>query len=157
GLIYAFSSPVIEVQADVMTDASFMFFFLSTLWLAWRMDEKPEWETGIVLALTASAAFLTRPEGLICLVVAVGWPLASGLWRGPARARRLAQALLIAASIVLVLAPFLFWVRAMRGHWGLSYRPSAMSVERSVGVQDPTKAAEVAYLGGKARTYRRFG
>lgn len=128
GLLYAFGPAVLDVQSDVMTEGTFLFFLFSSMWLTGRMMEEPSLERGVVLGASAAAAFLTRPEGLLAIVLAVGWPLL-------ARDRLLKRAggvLVAAAVILLLLSPYLLWVKSVRGRWALSARASMLSAEKAV-------------------------
>jgi hypothetical protein len=140
-----------------MTDATFLFFFLSAVWLTWRLSEEPSLEGAAVLGITAAAAFLTRPEGLLSIALAVGWPLLSLAWRRAPLLRSLGAIALTAGVILLLIMPYLFWVKADRGHWALSVRPSALSAERAAGVTDERTRRIYADFKPDPQLYRRYG
>ena len=134
GLLYAFNPTILEVQSDVMTEGAFCFFFVSSVWLTWRLLEEPDLPGGAALGLAAAAAFLTRPEGILAIALGAAWPAAWMLvrregWR--ARAGGAAVALLVA---LLLTYPFLSWIRAQTGTWGLSLRPSVGSASKAAGM-----------------------
>lgn len=157
GLFYALHATVVEVQSDVMTDGTFMFFFLSAAWLTWRLSEEPTLEGAVVLGIVAAAAFLTRPEGLLSIAMALGWPLLSLLKHRPSPMRTLGAVALAAGVILLLIAPYLFWVRGERGHWALSVRPSAISAEVAVVGGDEATRREYAVAKTDYKLYRRYG
>jgi 4-amino-4-deoxy-L-arabinose transferase-like glycosyltransferase len=153
-LLYAFAPWMVEVQSEVMTEGTFIFFLFSSAWLTWRMLEEPSVIRGAVLGGAAAAAFLTRPEGLLAIALALAWPAAGlVLGRGP-RWKVLAGIACTLVVVGLVLSPYLLWVRSVRGHWALSVRPSAMSFEQAVGAGgggEPT-----AEYAGSAALYRIY-
>ncbi|HLY12562.1 MAG TPA: glycosyltransferase family 39 protein [Planctomycetota bacterium] len=157
GLFYSFHSPLVEVQTDVMTDATFLFFFLSAVWLTWRLSVDPTLEGAVTLGITAAAAFLTRPEGLLSIALAVGWPLLCLAWRRAAALRSLGSIALAAGVVLLLIMPYLFWVKADRGHWAFSVRPSALSAERSAGITDERTRRIYADSKPDPQLYRRYG
>ena len=155
GLIYALHPRMVDVQSDVMTEATFMFFFLSAMWLTWRMGEEPTADRGVVLALSASAAFLTRAEGILVILLAVAWPAAQAVRNRCADPARWGAVLLTPVVVVLALAPYLFWVKAERGHWAMSVRPSLISAERAVGIQlGPDDREDTVF--GASKLYKNY-
>jgi hypothetical protein len=140
-LVIAFNPSFVGVSADVLTEGSFLFFFLMSIDLAWQVAESPSVERGATLGLCAAAAYLTRPEGILAVAVAVAWPLAEALRRRDRAAARAGALLLTVAVIVIAAAPYLLWIKSVKGGWSLSMRPSIASV---------TKAATLFSEGGDA-------
>jgi 4-amino-4-deoxy-L-arabinose transferase-like glycosyltransferase len=132
-LMYAFQPKIVDVQSDVMTEGTFFFFFLSSMWLTWQAAEEPSLDRAVVLAGAAAAAFLTRAEGVLALVLAVAWPAWETVRRRKWDAVRIGSVLLTPVVMVLLLSPYLWWVRSVKGHWSLSVRPSLDSAERAAG------------------------
>jgi 4-amino-4-deoxy-L-arabinose transferase-like glycosyltransferase len=151
-VMYAFHPKIVEVQSDTMTEGAFFFFFLLSMWLTWRMMEQPSLERGATLGLAAAGAFLVRPEGLLAVALALFWPIVE-LVRSPGdRLRRLGALAAAAVVILLLAAPYLFWVRSIRGHWAPSIRPSTISMEHAVGI-----SGEEGSAGRQGRLYLKFG
>jgi 4-amino-4-deoxy-L-arabinose transferase-like glycosyltransferase len=142
-LLYAFSPDLVEVQSEAMTEGAYMFFLFSSIWLTWRMMEAPSLERGAVLGAAAAATFLVRPEGLLAVGMAMVWPLV----RRDRLLPRFGGALTALAVILVLVAPYLLWVKAERGRWGLSVRPSVISAERAIA------GAEEQDPGTKSRLY----
>jgi Dolichyl-phosphate-mannose-protein mannosyltransferase len=153
-LLYAFSPALVEVQSDVMTEGTFIFFLFSSMWLTWRMMERPSPERGIILGAAAAGAFLTRPEGLLALVLSVALPLGDVLVRRRDVGRALGGIGLTVVTMLLLLSPYLFWVKAERGRWALSVRPAAITAERAVGAgEEPDSSVRPE---DRARFYRIY-
>jgi len=145
-LLYAFAPGLVEYQSEPMTEGAYMFFLFSSLWLTWRMLEAPSLERGVVLGAAAAATFLVRPEGMLAVALALAWPLT----RREGLGRRIGGVLLTLAVIVLLVSPYLLWVKAQRGHWGISVRPSAISAERAIaGEEGAQDSATKSRLVGK--------
>ncbi len=154
-LLYAFHPAVVEVQSDAMTEGTFMFFLFGSMWLTWRMMEQPSLERGAVLGAAAAAAFLTRPEGVLAMALAIGWPALEAIRRRDGSFRRVGGTALTVLAILLLLSPYLLWVRSVRGHWAMSVRPSAISAEHGLGLSEPTP--ESGAESGKPRLYGIYG
>lgn len=133
GLMYAFSPTILEVQADVMTEGTFMFFLIAAMAATWRQIEAPSPARAATLAAAAAAAYLTRPEGILAVVFGIAWPLGAALLRRPRGAMLAGGAALSAAVALLLVFPYLSWLHASTGQWTLSPRPSAVSALKSAG------------------------
>jgi 4-amino-4-deoxy-L-arabinose transferase-like glycosyltransferase len=131
GLLYAFNPSVIEVQADVMTEGAFMFFFFVSIWGTWRQVRDPHLSRAVMLAVAAAAAYLTRPEGTLAVAFGIGWPIAAALFSRGRRGTLLAGALVSAVVVLLLAYPYLSWIRSIQGHWALSPRSALASVATS--------------------------
>ena len=153
-LMYVFHPAIVEVQSDPMTEGAFLFFLFSTMWLTWRMLQEPGLARGAVLGAAAAAAFLTRPEGLLAIVLSVAWPVVYGICRKDRIPRRLAGAAAVLVVIVLSLSPYLLWVKSVRGRWAMSVRPSMISAERNVGLSEMPGEEEP---GAVKRRYGLYG
>jgi len=139
--LYAFQPSIVEVQSEIMTESTFLFFLFSAQWLTWKMLEDPTPARGAVLGAAAAGAFLTRPEGILAIALALGWPLLLLFRRPGTRWRRAAGLAVTFAVIVLAVSPYLLWVKSYRGRWALSPRQSAMSVERELGMDSQSPQA----------------
>ncbi|MDP6958425.1 MAG: glycosyltransferase family 39 protein, partial [Planctomycetota bacterium] len=117
-LLYAFHRHIVDVQADVVTEGTFMFFLFSALWLGWKTFQSPDWKTTLLAGLASSAAFLTRGEGLIAVVGIPCWLLLSTL-RGKA-VLRISLAALLLGSAILAATPYLNYARSVAGPWAIS-------------------------------------
>jgi len=133
-LLYAFHPAIVDLHSDVMTEGAFMFFLFTTQWLTWRMMEAPSIDRGAVLGAAAAGAFLTRPEGLLAIAFALGWPLLVLIRRRDAIRTRVAGLALTLLVVLVMVSPYLFWVKSFRGRWALSPRQSVISTEQELGV-----------------------
>jgi 4-amino-4-deoxy-L-arabinose transferase-like glycosyltransferase len=147
-LLYAFNPSIIEAQSDILTEGTFAFFFISSMWLTWQMMETPTLARAATLGAAAAAAFLTRPEGILAVAFAVAWPLAELVRRRDQAAVRIGGVALALVVAVVAVFPYLLWIKSVRGHWDLSVRPSMDSAMRAVGLLvDPGSEGEGAGSG----------
>lgn len=117
GLLYALLPAIVDVHAEPMTEATFMFFFLGAMALGWRAIEERSWELTIVTAGSAALAWLARPEGIYLLpLFALAALLRFSRFSLPA------VALFVAVAAVLAF-PYLCYIRGETGHWQLSLSP----------------------------------
>jgi 4-amino-4-deoxy-L-arabinose transferase-like glycosyltransferase len=140
GALYAFSPAMIEVHSDPMTEGTFHFFLFSSMWLTDRITDQPRADRAVVLGLCAAAAYLTRPEGLLAMALALLWPLAIGVRRRDQPGARLLATLVIAAVMGMSVMPYFLWLKSNRGHWALSPRHSVISAQQAVGMEEAPPA-----------------
>lgn len=152
-LLYAFQPAMVEYQSDVMTEGTFMFFLFGSMWLTWRVMEEPSLERAAVLGAAAAAAFLTRPEGLLAVALAIAWPAVESLRRRTSLGLRLGGLGVTLLVVSVMVLPYLLWVKSERGQWGLSARPSAISAEKAVGIGEDDVGEGGA---AKSRLYRIY-
>ncbi len=126
-LLYAVYPHFVELHADVMTEGTFMFFFIAAIWLGWETVKTPRWDLGLLSGLSAGAAYLARAEGILAVVGIPGW-LAVSCWRGRP-ALRAVTVLLAAAAGLAAMFPFLLWSRSVTGRWTISAKGSVQAVE----------------------------
>jgi 4-amino-4-deoxy-L-arabinose transferase-like glycosyltransferase len=141
-LFYAFSSAFVLIHSDPMTEGTFHFFLFSSHWMTWRVITAPSMARSAVLGAAAAGAFLTRPEGLLAVALAAGWPVIALIRKRDAAAMRIAGLVLTVLVAATLLAPYLLWVKSHRGRWALSPRQSVVSVELEMGVSDSDRSGE---------------
>lgn len=154
GLLYAFHPAFVETQSDVMTEGCFMFFLFGAMALTRRVMDEPSLPRAALLGASAAAAFLTRVEGLLAIALALGWPALEALRRRTQFPLRAGGVLLTFAVVILALSPYLLWVKSVRGHWALSYKPSVVNAEKAVGV---TETGALRGAEEQQRLYRLYG
>lgn len=124
GVFYCFQPHTVELQADVMTEGTFSFFLFGAAWMCRKGLEDPSVERALLAGLAASAAYLTRPEGILAVAFVTAWPAVEWVRRRDRAPMRLGGAALALAAAALLAFPFLLWVRKETGAWGLSAKGS---------------------------------
>ncbi len=127
GLAYAFHPYTLDLHADVMTEGTFSFFLFWSIWLGWKALDDASVERAVLAGLSAAAAFLTRAEGILAMVLLPAWQFVELLRRRDRWADRLGGIGLGAAASVLLIFPFLLWVK-----WAHPQKKWALSAKYSV-------------------------
>ena len=107
-----------RISAEVVTEATFIFFFLVALLWAWKGLKNEDPLAFFIAGVGSALAFLSRPEGLIILLVTAIW-LA---FVGPSR-RVLAFNLLL-LPFLLVASSYIFYLRQATGRWMVTPKKS---------------------------------
>lgn len=108
-----------------MTEPAYTFFILCGLYATWRAAESGSWRWGIAVGLAFGLAYLTRPEALAYLAVALLFVGVRRLrpWRRPSTSA-LTSTLVLSASALLVFlaaaAPYVIYLHRVTGHWAFS-------------------------------------
>ncbi len=130
--LYVFHRHIVDIQADIATEGTFFFFLFSAIWLGWKTFRKPEWSTALLAGLSASAAFLTRGEGLIAVVGIPLWLIVSSV-RGKVAAR-LVCAMIFLGAAVLPAIPYLNYARVKTGRLSISAKTTVTAAFDSAEV-----------------------
>lgn len=135
--LYAFHGFVVELHADVMSEAAFSFFFFWTAWLCWRVMEEPSLELGVLAGAAAACCYLTRPEGVLALVLAPLWLAATAIRRGDRPGPRWGGLAACAVTMTVVSLPFILWVHGATGSWKLSAKNSVRYAANAIQARIP--------------------
>ncbi len=149
----------IPANAGGGSETLYLLFLLTLLWLVSTLPSRAGagvWATAALAGLAAGALYLTRPEGLLLVLVVVAvLVLTSGvlgdLRRRRASRRSLARQLGPPALVLLVLAacmaPYLAFLHAHTGTWELTAKTHDADIEawRSVAEGDRRGRDRVLY------------
>ncbi len=123
---------------STMTEPTYALFILCGLYATWRAGEGGSWRWGLALGCAFGLAYLTRPEALAYLALALLFVLVCRLW--PQRRRLFASAsestsastsastlpstlTLVLASLIIFLAaafPYVNYLHRVTGYWAFS-------------------------------------
>jgi hypothetical protein len=147
GALLAVHSRAVEHASDVQTDGLYTGCFLAGVWMLWRAWTSGSLRWASAAGVAAGLAYLTRPEGIGIVVVAValaglGWLRGSAT---PAQALRWAASCAVAAA--LVAAPYTIEMQRRTGAWSLTQKKS---VRELVGAPDPAPVTPPAPTRGPA-------
>jgi hypothetical protein len=140
-ILYGFLPEAVELHGHALPEGPFYFFFLAAMALAWSSLEVKSWERALLAGLCGACAWMSRPEGMylpLLLMFAAAWH--------PRRFSPCSVAVFLAASLVLAF-PYLTFIRAETGRWGVSASPLSKGVlglltgeTKATGYQvDPSK------------------
>jgi len=132
GLIFAVLPAIASLGSEVMSESLFILFFVGSAAMTWSTAKNPSWSLAAVNGCCAALALQTRAEGIYLVAAMLGWTLLSVVRNHNAPDRFVSRAALAAGVFVLVYlltaAPYLLWIRAKLGHWGVSVNPYALAV-----------------------------
>ena len=109
-----------RASAEVVTEATFIFFFLIALLYAWKSLAKDDLWAVFVAGLFSAFAFLSRPEGLVILLV-------TSVWLAFVKPRRRVVALnLLGLPFLLIAGSYLIYLRQHTGVWMVTPKKSVL-------------------------------
>ncbi len=117
----ALSPYLVRFSTDVLTEAPYIFLFITAVWLGWgaMTDNRPR--LLLLSGLCAGLAYLLRPEGIGVLLVVAAWVLLPVLQ--PSRRPMLQRILLVCLMGAITLAvafPYMAYMKHETGSWRLS-------------------------------------
>ncbi|HNR11840.1 MAG TPA: glycosyltransferase family 39 protein [Thermodesulfobacteriota bacterium] len=125
-LFYVFQPYSVRFSVDVISDATFLFFFISSLALGMEPTGPGKshfWGTAAA-GLCAACAYLTRPEGILAIGFLLIWYglFVSMQYRYLRKA--VVQSVILLATFVILAFPYAAFIKAHTGIWQLSMKPS---------------------------------
>jgi len=122
GLLFACHPYLIRVSADVLSEATYMFFFTAAVALGWQALLSNRHRYYFLAAASGSMAYLSRPEGILAVLILLAWTLL------PTKDRqlrsRIKTAVAIILAVVLLAFPYMLYLRQETGHWTLTKKKS---------------------------------
>lgn len=117
--VLAFSS------TNVLTESTYMLLSISGIAVGWLALKKGSKILGLVTGLFFGMSYLTRPEGIGCLIVFLWWGITLALVR--LTKKKMAKEIIIvllfsAISCLLISSPYLIYLRKEMGKWSLSQK-----------------------------------
>jgi hypothetical protein len=116
-------------SADVLKESTYLFFIATALWFDWKTIQDEEKYPFLFIPILSVLAYLVRPDGIEILWVAFFYLLFVKKF-SIAGNKRTVILLLIVSSCILLL-PYLFYIRELRGEWTFS---KAKSIVEMLGV-----------------------
>lgn len=142
-VFYAFHPHTARLSSDILTTGTFIFLLVSTLYLIMEALKGWKYRMFLFAGLSSLLAYLTRPDGVILLLVCVAWIILSnfsgrpdrqaGWWKGAFRKKILALGLLCLPWII-GLASYMCGLKYARGEWQLSQKLSRSKIARISGI-----------------------
>jgi hypothetical protein len=128
GAILALHPTFVDFSSDAQSEGLYVFFFLAAVWLIWRALSRGQARWAALGGWAVGLAYLTRPEGLILCVPALGiavfqllgrrWSFAAaGCWVGA-----------FAVGVAIAVTPYVGAVHAVTGRWAITQKYSATQV-----------------------------
>ena len=105
-------------SADVLKESTYLFFFATAIWFAWRTIQNEKRYPFLFIPLFSVLTYLVRPDGIEILFVVFFYVLFIKKF-DVSGSKRTVVLLLLVSSFILLL-PYLFYLREVRGEWALS-------------------------------------
>ncbi len=102
GLLFAFQPELARYCGQVRTEASYIFFAMCAIYFGWNAMTTGRARHFALLGLFCAFAYLTRPEGLLVLIISFAWVLL-----GLARRRHLSWRVRLGGLVIALLPAFL--------------------------------------------------
>lgn len=116
-------------SADVLKESTYLFFIATALWFAWKIFQDEKKYPFLFIPILSVLAYLVRPDGIEVLLVVFFYVLFVKKFSFPG-SKRTVILLLILSSCILLL-PYLFYIRELRGEWTFG---KAKSIIEMLGV-----------------------
>jgi 4-amino-4-deoxy-L-arabinose transferase-like glycosyltransferase len=117
-LLLAINPAHVRHSADIMSESTYIFFFVTSIWLAWEASVQRKGYLFPLTGLSLAAAYLTRAEGIVLLFIIPFW-LSLACLRDTRHAllKGLLHISLIVAVFTLGAMPYLIFIHKQKGQW----------------------------------------
>lgn len=102
-------------SADVLKESTYLFFLATAIWFAWRTIQDEKEYSFLFIPLFSVIAYLVRPDGVELLLVVFFYVLFAKKFSISGRKGKVILFLLL--SLVVLLLPYLFYLREVRSEW----------------------------------------
>ncbi len=133
-IILAFHPYAVRFSADIISESTYFFFFISALGLGFFAIIKKKFYLFVLTGICSAFAYLTRPEGIGILFIVVGWCLFKDpvkiklIWR-----KKLVSILILIVSFLIFSLPYLIYIKKETGYWHLTMKKS---LSQMIGVKE---------------------
>lgn len=143
-------------SADIMTESTYIFFFVSGVWLSWEMLRSGSRVLSVLAGLSSALAYYTRPEGLGIWLIAVPWLFLIGFWERESSSRPLYTALMFTQVIVALVLPYVLLIHEETGRWHITKKGSAQQIIGYEVAPEPSEERTITVKLRKSDTERLF-
>ncbi len=135
-IILAFHPYAVRYSADIISESTYFFFFVSALGLGFFSIKKKKVSFFALTGICSALAYLTRPEGIGIIIIVAGWYFIVDigeirlLWKD-----KIASILILIVSFLVFSAPYLVYIKSETGGWLLTMKRN-LSQTKIVRVSD---------------------
>lgn len=168
-IILAFHPYAVRFSADIISETTYFFFFVSALGLGYFAITNRKLLLFALTGMCSALAYLTRPEGIGVIIIVVSFCALKDctriktLWK-----EKLVSILVLVAPFLIFSMPYLVYIKKETGHWDLTKKKKVTivaGIEEFEGAQKNKKLIErnTAKKGGasvkinKKKTARKTG
>ena len=122
-IILAFHPYAVRFSADIISESTYFFFFISALGLGFFAITRKKFSLFALTGICSAFAYLTRPEGIGIIIIVAGWHFIKDLdkirliWKD-----KLASILILIVSFLVFSSPYLVYVKSETGKWLLTMK-----------------------------------
>jgi 4-amino-4-deoxy-L-arabinose transferase-like glycosyltransferase len=120
-IILAFHPYAVRFSADIISDSTYFFFFISALGLGYFAITNRKLLLFVLTGICSALAYLTRPEGIGIIIIVAFWCVLKDfvkiklLWKG-----KLMSILILVVSFLIFSMPYLVFIKQDAGSWSLT-------------------------------------
>lgn len=123
-LLLAVHPRAVEYSGDVQSDGVYLALFLGSVACLWRALSRGSLPAAAAAGALSGLAYLTRPEGLGLVLVAVGLGALHVVTRQWSLSRATRFAVALGLGLAFTSSPYLLALRAQGGEWRISQKKS---------------------------------
>ena len=120
-IILAFHPYAVRFSADIISDSTYFFFFISALGLGYFAITNRKLLLFALTGICSALAYLTRPEGIGIIIIVAFWCALKDcvkikvLWK-----EKLVSILILVVSFLVFSMPYLVFIKQDTGSWSLT-------------------------------------
>ncbi|MDI6760007.1 MAG: glycosyltransferase family 39 protein [Candidatus Brocadiaceae bacterium] len=171
GLFAAFLLAVnpthVRLSADIMSDTTNLFFFLSAIWLGWEAIKRGQWQYYTLAGVCAVLGYFTRAESLGLFVLMLPWFIFASANLPQARLanvqelkrhllKRVVCVGLFIAPVILLSVPYLLFIHKEKGSWHVTQQLAARFATGHVKMTPILTGEDEGKPGGRVREQEKI-
>ena len=131
-IILAFHPYAVRFSADIISDSTYFFFFISALGLGFFAVTNRKLLLFVLTGICSALAYLTRPEGIGVIIIVSSFcalkdcSKIKALWR-----EKLVAMLILIVSFLLFSMPYLVFIKKETGNWRLTKKKTLTQLTAS--------------------------
>lgn len=139
-IILAFHPYAVRFSADIISESTYFFLFISALGLGFFAITKKKFSLFALTGICAALAYLARPEGIGILFIVAGWCLLNDfakikvVWK-----EKVISILVLIVSFLVFSLPYLVFIKKETGEWHLTKKKS---LSQMIGVKETLSGQE---------------
>ncbi|MBZ0109618.1 MAG: glycosyltransferase family 39 protein [Candidatus Scalindua rubra] len=128
-IILAFHPYAVRFSADIISDSTYFFFFISALGLGYFAITNRKLLLFALTGICSALAYLTRPEGIGIIIIVAFWCALKDcvkikvLWK-----EKLVSILILVVSFLVFSTPYLVFIKKETGSWSLTKKKNVSNL-----------------------------
>ncbi len=128
-LIFAFHPYAVRYSADIISESTYFFFFLSALGFGFFAITSRRLLLYSLTGICSAFAYLARPEGIGIICIVGGWCLLRECGRIKiAWKEKMVEILVLVVSFTVLALPYLAYIKSETGYWHLTQKKSVSKI-----------------------------